>query len=109
MKKIFVLLLVATFLIPAVAMAATANFLSEPIEATNNEPVSTLSSKVALFWDGTETTYAAVTGHSSGSKLYGSSSNATGIYSQVLDPAIAVDAGGSDSAAFSDASTWKKL
>ena len=108
MKKIFVLLLVAMLLAPVAAMAADKAWSSVPIAASNGEAISTLSNNVSLHWMGSLLSYAVVTGHQSGSKLYGSSSEDTSIYSKVSDPVAVVSPGASDSAAFSD-TAWKAL
>lgn len=109
MKKIFILLLVVMFLAPAAAMAADESWEAATIEASNGEVISTLSNKVVLHWTGTDMMYAVMTGHNSGSKIYGSTSQDTKIFSSVSDPVTVVVPGASDSGAFSDASTWKPL
>jgi hypothetical protein len=106
MKKILVLLLVAMLLAPAAAMAVDKVWLSVPIEAANGEGISTLSNKVSLHWIGNDLQYAVMTGHTSGSKIYGSTSQDTKIFSSVSDPVVVAVPDASDSTAFDG---WKPL
>jgi hypothetical protein len=107
MKKILAILLVAMFLTPVAAMAATHTLEVELGDGTTTEVISVLSNNVTLQHAGDATTYAAVTGHLNGSKIYGSSSQDTKIYSKAAEAPITVPApGSSDSAAFSG---WKAL
>ena len=97
MKKIFTLLLVAMLLTPAAAMA----FTEEEIADTDTgETISVLSNNVTLLHTGNAMTYAAISGHLNGSKIYGSSSEDTKIYSQVSDPVDVVAPTDSDSGDF---------
>lgn len=104
MKKIFALLLVTMLLSPVSAMA----FVEQEIQDTaTGETISVLSNNVTLEWTGTALTYAAITGHLNGSKIYGSSSEDTKIFSQVSDPVSVEAPTNSDSSEF--ASGWTAL
>ena len=106
MKKLFALLLVAMLLTPAAAVA----FTEEEIADTNNgETISVLSNNVTLLHTGNALTYAAISGHLNGSKIYGSSSEDTKIFSQVMDPVLVVAPTASDSSFIDGGGTWKAL
>jgi hypothetical protein len=106
MKKIFVSLFIVMLLAPAVSMAA--EFYAAEI-AEGTETISVLSNKVTLNHLGNTLTYAAITGHDAGSKVYASSSQDTKIFSQAMDPVLVVAPGTSDSAFVDSGGTWKAL
>ncbi len=106
MKKIFVSLFIVMLLAPVISMAA--EFTAEEI-AEGTETISVLSNNVTLNHNGNTMTYAAMTGHLNGSKVYGSSSQDTKIFSQAMETVDVTEPSESDSSAFSDAETWKPL
>lgn len=87
MKKIFAIMAVVMLLAPAVAFAAAADGVWTADEIKDgNQMISTLSNKVTLATVSAGDAYAAVTGHSAGNKIYGSTSGDTKIYVAESDP-----------------------
>jgi len=107
MKKIFALLLVAMLLSASSALAFKQQEIQADGTVAAGETISVLSNKVTLEYLGGPLKYAAITGHDAGSKIYGSSSDSTKIYSQVSDPVTVEAPGASDSSEFS--SGWTAL
>jgi hypothetical protein len=109
MKKIFALLLVTSLFTLVIASTAVA-FTAVPISDTaTGEAISTLSNKVTLEWLGDAISYAAITGHINGSKVYGSSSEDTKIYSQSMSTVAVVAPGASGSTFVDTGGTWKPM
>ena len=88
MKKIFIILLALSILVPSVAMAATTT--AAAIEATTPTAgaISVLSNKVTMIYFSSGNLYAAASGHESGSKVYASGSADTKIYQKTEDPPV---------------------
>lgn len=108
MKKIFVLSLLVFFATVSLTTAATKTFTDgAKVEETGGELISTLSSKVDIGINSDTEAYAAQTAHSSGSKMYGGSSNEAKLKWSSYDGTLGTP-GSSDSAAFS-ADTWEEL
>lgn len=104
MKKIIALMFIVLLMVPAISIAVTTK-TGEPITgacATSGCPtdtISVLSNKVSLIASSSDTMYAVASGHSSGSKVYGSTSGETKLFSKAAsDPLnLSSDAGVSDS------------
>ena len=105
MKKIFALLICAMLLAPVASMAQ--EFTAQKI-SDGDEVISTLSNKVTLNHVGGAMSYAVMTGHQNGSKVYGSSSQDTKIFSQSMATVAVTAPSSSDSGAFSG-EAWKAL
>ncbi len=104
MKKIFIVSLIAV-LFAAPAFAAGTTFAVGTQIASGGENISVLSNNVTAAIYSNNTAFAATTLHTSGSKMFGTSSVSTKIYSTPATALVAPTA--SDSSDFD--SDWKAL
>ncbi|MDT8405406.1 hypothetical protein [Sulfuriflexus sp.] len=107
MKK-FIVLALALVMFAAPAFAGEYNSTDAPIVVPGGEPaagdvISVLSNNVTANVVSSDTSFAAVTAHNSGSKQFGSSSDSTKIYSNPFELNVTnlTDVTASDSSSFS--------
>ena len=109
MKKIFLVMFITVLIAPTASFAGQ-QWTATAIES-GTELISTLSNNVTLAAESGGDAYAAISGHSSGSKQYASTSGDTKIYSQASEtPATITTPTDSDTAQFSGGTgSWEAL